>query len=133
MLQGYKILVAEDNPLNQKIATFMLQKQGAEVGSAYNGREAIMMLEQQPYDLILMDIQMPEMDGHEAATYIRNVMKSDIPIIAVSAGNIEFELNKSAANGMNTCIMKPYDAKVVCDTILNLIQKNKFSSEKKCI
>jgi CheY-like chemotaxis protein len=75
LLTGYKILVAEDNTLNQKIATIILNKQGAEVTSVMNGLEAIRELEHNTYDLVLMDLQMPEMDGFETTAYIRNVLK----------------------------------------------------------
>ncbi len=111
----------------------MLEKHGAMVTSAGNGKEAIALLEKGSFDLILMDIQMPEMDGHETATYIRTVLKSDIPIIALSAGNLDYELERCLKTGMNTCIMKPFDTNEICNKIVTLVTENKISSEKRCI
>ena len=87
MLTGLKILVAEDNELSQKIANFILQKQGAEIYAAYNGQQAIDLLQKNDYDVILMDLHMPEMGGYEATEYIRNTMQNNIPIIGLTASN----------------------------------------------
>jgi two-component system, sensor histidine kinase and response regulator len=109
LLTGYRILVADDNTLNQKIATFLLGKDGAEVKIVSNGAEAVNAVREYPYDLILMDLQMPEMDGIEATIYIREVLKSNIPIIALSASNSEEETEKCMNAGMNGNIVKPID------------------------
>lgn len=124
MLTGYKILVAEDNTLNQKIATFILNKQGAKVTTVLNGLEAIKELEHNTYDLVLMDLQMPEMDGFETAAYIRNVLKSNVPIIALSASTMENEYQKCIDAGMCTCIIKPLDKDKLTTLIVALTNEN---------
>lgn len=117
MLTGYKILVAEDNPLNQKIAVFLLTRHGATVTTVLNGAEAIDKLKSEPFDLVLMDLQMPEMDGFEATQYIRTTLKSNIPVLALSASSYEDEIDKCLKAGMNGCIAKPIDADTLYDTI----------------
>ena len=87
MLSGLKILVAEDNELSQKIANFILKKNGAFIDAAYNGQQAIDLLQKNNYDVIIMDLHMPEMGGYEATEYIRKTMKNDIPIIGLTASN----------------------------------------------
>ncbi len=125
MLSGYKILVAEDNTLNQKIATYILQKQDAIVVTVPNGVEAIKELEQNKYDLVLMDLQMPQMDGWETSLYIRNEMKSDIPIIALSASNLESDRIRCTEAGMDGCISKPLDANQLSGIILDITRDNR--------
>ncbi len=126
MLTGYKILVAEDNSLNQKIATFLLEKDGAEVTIVFNGLEAVQQLEERTFDVVLMDLQMPEMDGYETASHIRNVLKIEIPIIALSASNFDDEVKKCHESGMNACITKPIDIHKLNALILELKQDQKI-------
>ena len=126
MLEGINILVAEDNLLNQKIANFILQKQHASVTAVLNGREAIELLQERKFDIVLMDLQMPEMDGYMAARYIRKDMNIDMPIIAVTASISDEELNQSIADGMNAYISKPFDPDTLCTTILSLVKENKL-------
>ncbi|MBL7690332.1 MAG: response regulator [Flavipsychrobacter sp.] len=128
MLTGLRILLAEDNSLNQKIANFMLGKNGVEVVTVGNGIEAINELERNEYDLVLMDVQMPEMDGLEATEHIRKVMKSNIPIVALSASNFEDELKKCIDYGMNAYIVKPIDIVKLSDIIDTLSKENKIIS-----
>ncbi len=106
----------------------MLQKNGVESVTVSNGLEAIKELEQNHYDLILMDIQMPQMDGIEATTYIREVMKNDTPIIALSASSFEDEHRKCMEVGMNACIVKPIDINKLRETISALPEKIKIIS-----
>ncbi len=127
MLTGKKILVAEDNVLNQKIAYLILHKQGAVVVAALNGKEAVELLQQESYDLLLMDLHMPEMDGFEAAEYIRKVLKNNIPIIGVTASHWEDDFEACTKMGMNTCISKPFYPDNLCELILNTINENKFT------
>ncbi len=126
MLTGYKILVAEDNSLNQKIATFLLQKDGAQVTMVANGREAVIQLAQDAFDVVLMDLQMPEMDGFETTRHIRNIMKSNVPIIALSASNYDGEMEKCREVGMNACITKPIDIQKLNNLILELKKDNRI-------
>ena len=128
MLQGLKILVAEDNELNQKIAGFLLQKQNATVDAALNGREAVELLKKNSYDMVLMDVHMPEMDGFEATEYIRNTLKNNVPIIGVTASYWQEEYDLCLKAGMNTCITKPLFPDSLCKLILNVIAENKLTS-----
>ena len=89
-----------------------------------NGQEAIDYLGQNPVDIVLMDLQMPEMDGYAATRYIRQNMKSNIPIIAVTASSSDKEQNDSLATGMNAYVSKPFDANSLCEMIFDMV-KNK--------
>lgn len=115
-----RILLVEDNVINQKVASYTLTKQGAEVEIANHGKEAIMMLEKKKYDIILMDIQMPEMDGFETTNYIRHNPKESVnktPIIAMTASALVSEKAKCLESGMNDYISKPFQAKELYDKI----------------
>lgn len=115
-----QILLVEDNLINQKVASYTLTKQGAVVEIANHGKEAIIMLEKKKYDIILMDIQMPEMDGFETTQYIRNSVKESInktPIIAMTASALVSEKTKCLESGMNDYISKPFQAKELYEKI----------------
>jgi signal transduction histidine kinase/ActR/RegA family two-component response regulator len=105
------ILVVEDNIVNQKLAAMLLERMGHRVGIAGNGREAIAALESTAYDLVLMDIQMPVMDGLEATRRIRGsestVLDPEIPIIAMTALAMKYDGEKCLAAGMNEYLAKP--------------------------
>lgn len=102
-----KILVAEDNVINQGLMSRFLQELGIKNNIAGNGREAIEMLEKEHYDLVFMDIQMPEMDGYTATQGIRQNLKLTIPIIAMTAHAMAGEREKCISFGMNDHISKP--------------------------
>jgi len=110
-----KILLVEDNIDNQKIALHSLKKLGHEIDVAENGRIAVEMVETTRYDVILMDMMMPEMDGIEAASVIRSgkagAQRKDIPIIAMTAHNDPAQKEKCAKVGMNDFITKPFRPK----------------------
>ncbi|MBX9599894.1 MAG: response regulator [Bryobacteraceae bacterium] len=103
------ILIAEDNPVNQKVARLMLQKLGCEADSVTNGVEAMEALSQKQYDLIFMDIQMPEMDGLDATRQIRATLAPDRQpwIIAMTANVLESDRRASFDAGMNDFVAKP--------------------------
>lgn len=130
MLTGHRILVVEDNSLNQKIATYLLGKQGAEVATVDNGHEAVKQLETNAFDLVLMDIQMPGMDGIETTAYIRNNLKSNVPIIALSASSYDDEYKRCMEAGMNGCIIKPIDVSKLVEIISNLKEEQKTEPGK---
>jgi signal transduction histidine kinase/ActR/RegA family two-component response regulator len=105
-----RILIAEDNLINQKLLTRLLAKAGHRFEVAGNGRRAISMLAKDRFDLVLMDVQMPEMDGLEATRRIRASECSTgdrIPIVGVTAGASAGELQACIASGMDSCITKP--------------------------
>ncbi len=104
-----KILVAEDNAVNQKIAIKILGRLGYMVQIANNGKEAIEILENEPHDIILMDVQMPEMDGLEATKYIRARMRMQPIIIALTANVLQGDHDACIQAGMNDYISKPIE------------------------
>jgi signal transduction histidine kinase/CheY-like chemotaxis protein len=123
MKADLKILVAEDNFINQKVAKTLFKNIGYEIDFAKNGLEVIEMVKLQPYDIIFMDIMMPEMDGIQATIELRK-QKIDIPIIAMTANVAKDEKNNAIASGMNDYITKP----VRMDTIKKIFIKL-FSEE----
>jgi len=130
LLSGYKILVAEDNSLNQKIATYLLSKNGADVTLVSDGEEAVKALSTNDFDLVLMDIQMPGMDGIQATEHIRNELKSTVPIIALSASSYDDEYKACMEAGMNGCIVKPIDIEKLASIIAQLNEEQTTKSGK---
>lgn len=119
-----KVLVAEDNSINQLLIKTILQKEGFSVDIADDGQKAVDALENNDYNIILMDLMMPNMNGYEAGEHIRTKIegsKSNIPIIAVSADVTKDVREKCMAIGMNDYVSKPYDAKQLIKKILGLI------------
>jgi signal transduction histidine kinase/CheY-like chemotaxis protein len=102
-----KILVAEDNTMNQHLIKHLLKGWGFEFDLVFNGLQAVELLKKQKYDLVLMDIQMPEMDGHTATKTIRNELKLAVPIVAMTAHAMQGERDKCISSGMNEYISKP--------------------------
>ncbi len=104
-----RVLLVEDNPVNQLVAKGMLAKLGCEVLLANHGAEALSLLEQQPVDLILMDCNMPVMDGYEASTRIRQAPgRQQLPIIALTANALPDERERCKAAGMDDYLAKPF-------------------------
>jgi len=127
ILKGLKILLVEDNELNQELAQDLLQKNGLEVTLANNGLEALEMVESEVFDAVLMDCQMPVMDGYEATRKIRENMKyQNLPILAMTANTMEGDKEKALEAGMNDHIAKPIDP----DTMLMTIAKWATSNVK---
>jgi PAS domain S-box-containing protein len=108
-LIGKRILIAEDNEINQKVIQHILRKAGIETVIGNNGREAVNYLEAgQKFDLVILDLQMPEMDGYQTATYIRKKLQLQIPIIAMTASALRNEKMKCFELGMNEYMAKPF-------------------------
>jgi CheY-like chemotaxis protein len=122
-VSNIKILVVEDIQLNQLLMRTLLDDFGFACEIASNGKIAIGKLQENEYDLILMDLQMPEMNGFEATDYIRNTMKSDIPIIALTADVTSVDVTKCKEVGMNDYIAKPVDERLLYSKMLGLIKK----------
>ena len=122
-VRNIKVLAVEDIKLNQLLMKTLLDDFGFEHDIASNGKLAIEMLRNKPYDIILMDLQMPEMNGFEATEYIRNTMNSKTPIIALTADVTTADLEKCTAVGMNDYISKPVDERLLYRKIIDLIKK----------
>ncbi len=121
-LKGSHILLVEDNAINQEIILGLLEHSGIRVCVASNGKEAIDMYEKNYYELVLMDLQMPIMDGFEATKFIRNI-DTDIPIIAISANVMQEDREKTKKAGMNEHLNKPIDVEKLYATLLKYISK----------
>lgn len=122
-IKNIKVLVVEDIPLNQLLMKTLLDEFGFYRDIAANGKIAIERLQAKSYDIILMDLQMPEMNGFEATSYIRNTLHSKIPIIALTADVTTADLEKCIAVGMNDYIAKPVDERILYSKIVNLVTK----------
>ncbi len=108
--KGLKILVAEDNPINQKLIQLLLENFGCDIEIVDNGQEAFEKLKDNVYDVVLMDVQMPVMDGFEATKKIRETFKEDIRIIALTANAMKEDKEKCILAGMNDYVAKPIDS-----------------------
>jgi signal transduction histidine kinase len=125
-----KILLAEDNKMNQMIAKKIFGKIGYDIDIADNGRSAVEMMEKRNYDLVFMDIQMPEMDGLEAATYIlKKYGKSTPPIIAMTANVLSEDESKCKDAGMKDFISKPFTIERLEKVIRKWSSKDEPSQE----
>ncbi len=129
-LKNLRILLAEDNEFNQIVAVDTLESaiEGVKIDVALNGVEAVAMVNQNEYDVVLMDIQMPEMDGHEATKKIRSSSIeriNSIPIIAMTASVIKAEVDKCFESGMNEFVGKPFSIDELLEKISSTIKQNK--------
>ncbi|MBB6004737.1 PAS domain S-box protein [Arcicella rosea] len=116
-----RILLAEDNPLNQKLAMKVLERFGFFPELAENGRIAVLKVQEKEFDVILMDLQMPEMDGYQATQFIRTKLNNNTPIIALTAHSLIGEKEKCIAVGMNDYITKPFSPKDLFNKIASFI------------
>jgi PAS domain S-box-containing protein len=122
-IKNAKILVVEDLALNQLLMRTLLEDFGFECSIAHNGKIAIEKLQAESYDIILMDLQMPEMNGFEATEYIRGKMNFKTPIIALTADVTTSDLARCKAVGMNDYISKPVDEKLLYSKIAGFLKK----------
>jgi CheY-like chemotaxis protein len=118
LTKGITILVAEDNVINQKLMGLLLHQMGCSFEMANNGKEAVEMAEKKKFDCILMDLQMPIMDGFEAAALIRNGKSDAPPIIALTAHVFQEDAERCKASGMVDFLTKPVALKSLRETIL---------------
>jgi CheY-like chemotaxis protein/HPt (histidine-containing phosphotransfer) domain-containing protein len=127
--RNVKVLLVDDNEMNIKLGMAVLTEAGMKADTASNGLEALKYLKKNDYDVVLMDIQMPEMDGFQATKAIRNSLKSEIPIIAMTANALSGEREKCLAQGMNDYISKPYKPKDLIEKI-NTIASKGYANDK---
>lgn len=129
--RGKRVLLAEDNELNRELALAILEETGMTIDCAEDGIEAVNIINESPedkYDLILMDIQMPRMDGYTATREIRtlaNNRKANIPIVAMTANAFDEDRRKAFECGMNGHIVKPFDMKVIGKTLNQILGRTK--------
>ncbi len=125
---GYRILIVEDNRINQLVVAKMLKKLGMHVVTADNGQEALKEVNNSDFDLILMDIQMPVMDGYKATAQIRamqDTKKANIPIIALTASAFLSETEKAKLFGMNDHVGKPFGPEDLLEKITTCVEQQK--------
>jgi two-component system, sensor histidine kinase and response regulator len=125
------LLVVEDNPVNRLVATRMIEKRNHTVVAAANGLEALQMIGTEKFDCLLMDVQMPVMDGFEATAAIRNMERDSgghLPIIAMTARAMSGDLERCLAAGMDGYLMKPINAKDVFATIERVLRELKLQT-----
>jgi PAS domain S-box-containing protein len=125
-----RVLLVEDNELNQKLAQKILEKNHMQVEIVGNGQEAVALLKTQPFDLIMMDLQMPVMDGYVATNHIRNTLKLNTPIVAITAHSLVGEKARCIDSGMNDYLSKPFKASELVEKILKLVNGTKVLPKK---
>ncbi len=133
LIEGLNILLVEDNILNQVLAKKVLTDWHWNVEVAENGLVALEKLKKQDFDIVLMDIQLPEMDGYEATRYIRNKFpppKCNIPIMAMTAHALAGEEEKCRAAGMNGYISKPFDQKNLYSKIISILNESGYLTKE---
>ena len=119
-----KVLLAEDNEINQMVAIEFLESFNCDVDVVNNGKEAVDKLTTDKYDIVFMDIQMPEMDGLSATKMIREKLKLDIPIVAMTANAMKQDVEESLAVGMNAHISKPIDPNEIKKNLQRFVKKS---------
>jgi signal transduction histidine kinase/CheY-like chemotaxis protein/ligand-binding sensor domain-containing protein len=123
--RGLRVLLAEDNVVNQRLATRLLEKNGHIVYGAANGREALAVFSAKQVDVVLMDLQMPEMDGFQATAAIRaseQLRGSHVPIVALTAHALTGDREKCLASGMDGYLAKPYSAEELNQALLEAVR-----------
>ena len=126
-LHQMRILLAEDNLINQRVATKILEQWNTQVTIANHGKEAIDYLQQHTFDLLLLDLQMPEMDGFETVHYIRHHFQNEnqyIPIIALTAA-AHVDKQKIRSAGINEYVAKPFNTDQLYQTIYQFLNHSK--------
>lgn len=123
-LSKLNILLVEDNPINIKFVISLFADYRIQTGVAENGKIALEKMKANSYDLILMDIEMPEMNGYETTSIIRHTLKSEVPIIAMTAHAMAGEQDKCLALGMNDYISKPINANLLFEKMLQAVSSS---------
>lgn len=125
-----KVLMCEDNEANRILAQHLFDSTNIELDMAENGKIGVELFQQKKYDVVLMDIQMPEMDGYQATAYIRNELDSETPIVALTALSITKEKEKCVAAGMNDYLSKPFKKSELFDLISPWLKTEETAPEK---
>ena len=130
LLNGRKILVADDNDMNRLLITVVFKNYDTHVLEAKNGKEAVDLLRHEAVDAVLMDIQMPVMDGVQATKIIREELKSNVPIIALTANAVKSDHEKYLACGMNSYVLKPFHEDDLIKAIIKELDKKQMNDKK---
>jgi len=129
----YKILLAEDNKINQKVALVTLKRLGYRADCVYNGKQAVQALEKEGYDIVLMDCQMPKMDGFKATKQIRNsesgVQNHNIPIIALTANTTKEDRKRCLTAGMDDYMAKPFTPELLVNKLKKWLPENNIGPD----
>ncbi len=133
----FKILLAEDNDINQMVALATLDKLGYNADSVSNGKQAVQALEKAEYDVVLMDCQMPELDGYQATKQIRNlkskVINHNVPVIALTAHATKDDRTKCLKVGMDDYMAKPFQPQVLGDILKKWLPKHSSRSQEESL
>ena len=130
-IRGARVLLAEDNPVNQQVAAAFLQAGGLDVTLAENGLEAVEWVKKAHFDVVLMDMQMPDMDGTQATRLIRKLPQGmGLPIIAMTAAAMDSDRQECLAAGMNAHVAKPIDAEKLVRTLLEWVSTRGLARER---
>lgn len=129
VLKGKKILVADDNEMNRLVATTILESYEVQVVEATDGKEAINLVKEMHPDLVLMDVQMPNMDGLEATKILREEYNKELPIVALTALALKGEERKFIAAGMNTYVLKPFQEHHLMEVIAGFFEHEATKTE----
>lgn len=135
-LAGKKVLLAEDNEINQYVIESILKDWKMIISMVHNGEEAIHKMASEKFDIVLMDIKMPVINGLEATTYIRKELHNEIPIIALTANSLSVEIDKTKAAGMSDFVSKPIDPTLLYSKMLHhlgIVTNTKKSVEQEMI
>ncbi|MFN8250900.1 MAG: PAS domain S-box protein [Ferruginibacter sp.] len=124
ILKNKKILLVEDNEMNRLVATTVLAPTGVIITEAENGEEAVSLLQAHHFDLVLMDVQMPVMDGLEATAIIREHINKEIPVIALTANAIKGESERCKQAGMNDFLSKPFEEEDLIQILCHWLSGN---------
>lgn len=123
-LSGYRVLLVDDDEVNCYLGERMLERLGIKATVADSGKAALQQLEQHPFDLVMMDVSMPDMDGYTATRHIRNAGHTQLPVIAVTAHAIEGERERCLAAGMNDYLTKPFNLVTLHRLLISNLMKS---------
>jgi signal transduction histidine kinase/DNA-binding response OmpR family regulator/HPt (histidine-containing phosphotransfer) domain-containing protein len=122
-IRGARVLLAEDNEVNQQVATELLMHAGLEVDIAWTGRDVVDMVQHKTYDIVLLDMQMPEMDGVEAALALRAMPHlAGLPLVAMTANVMQADRERCLAAGMNDFLSKPIEPEALWHALLRWVR-----------
>lgn len=128
-LENISILLVEDNEMNTLLASAILSRSGAGITETDNGKEAVELLKEKSFDVILMDLHLPVMNGFETTRQIRNDLKLNVPVIAITANIINDEEARCLEAGMNAFITKPYTEEELIQKILSCYRKQHITGK----